>query len=61
MSIFKEAQRTHYWRTNSAQGPLHLIIRDAMSRNRWEAINSALHISDPNTATRNDFDKIVSD
>lgn len=59
MGIYREPQVVDYWNTDNSK-PLHPIIRKAMARNRYEAINRMLYLANPGPNSTV-FDKVRVD
>ena len=58
LTINPEPCQQDYWCSNPLKGPIYPIIINAMSRNRWQAIAGALHISDPALPTATIYGKM---
>ena len=47
MTTTPGVRQQDYWRLDPLRGSVHPLIPPAMSRNRWQAIAGALHLTDP--------------
>jgi len=64
MGLSPERDIEEYWTTTRKRGVDHFIVRENMGKNRWQQIDSKLHISfpkDPDDKTKESpFDKIAT-
>ena len=58
MGVHSESSVSEYWNRDSSVGPLHPMVYDRISANRWQQIDRCLRISQPSSPHPTLFDKL---